>query len=233
MAQQSKMIIIIIIIIRLIFAGAVSSQKKELTATTSLGVQRRPCCVCVPALSAHCFVMCLITCLYAHCLHVMCYCYTQLYLLRFFIYNVFVFKIQWKVPRLPFCWLRQQRGCNQSSGCFNHNPACLCLAFPIKGTLITGSPTGKRAARWFSGEKGGADTPLQNASVKQAYTHVEDGKDSKRNKRSSIHTHALFSSLFMFVATLFLFKSNLGHLCNCVLCGVVSFFQIPTFSEIF
>lgn len=60
--------------------------------------------------------------------------------------------IQWKIPRLPLCWLRKHRGCNQSSGCFRHNPLCLSLqCFPIKGALITGNSAGNGAGRWEVG----------------------------------------------------------------------------------
>lgn len=66
--------------------------------------------------------------------------------------TIFFSMIQWKIPRLLLCWLRKQRGCNQSSGCFSHNPLCLSLhCFPIKGTLITGNSAGNQAGRWEVG----------------------------------------------------------------------------------
>lgn len=75
--------------------------------------------------------------------------------------------ILWKIPRLPLCRLRKWRGCNQSSGCFSHNPLCLCLALP---------PHQRNAdyweLRWEKGcelgsqqRKGGADVPLQNVTA--------------------------------------------------------------------
>ena len=60
--------------------------------------------------------------------------------------------IQWKIPRLLLCRLRKHRGCNQSSGCFSHNPLCLSRHyFPIKGALITGNSAGNMTGRWEVG----------------------------------------------------------------------------------
>lgn len=63
--------------------------------------------------------------------------------------SIHVSIIQWKIPRLPLCRLGKQNGCNQSSGCFTHNPLCLSLcSFFIKGALITWSSAGNRSGRW-------------------------------------------------------------------------------------
>lgn len=75
--------------------------------------------------------------------------------------------IQWKIPRLPLCWLRKHRGCNQSSGCFGRNPSCLSLAL-----LPHQRSTDYWGLRWEWGwemgnghGRGGADTPLTNTTV--------------------------------------------------------------------
>lgn len=69
--------------------------------------------------------------------------------------------IQWKIPRLPLCRLRKHRGCNQSSGCFSHNPLCLSRHyFPIKGALITGNSAGNMTGRWEVGMEEEEQTSL-------------------------------------------------------------------------
>lgn len=83
-----------------------------------------------------------------------------------FPHHLSFFLIQWKIPRLPLCRLRKQRGCNQSSGCFSRNPLCLSLhCFPIKGTLITGNSAGNRAPRWEVGMEKVERTRLLETSL--------------------------------------------------------------------
>lgn len=103
--------------------------------------------------------------------------------------------IQWKIPRLPLCCLGKQRGCNQSSGCFNHNPLCLCLAL---------LPHQRNADYWELCWEKGRELVQQrkrwggHASAEWIrHTHVVDGLDSKRNKRKlSSHTFSVYLLLF-------------------------------------
>lgn len=75
--------------------------------------------------------------------------------------------IQWKIPRLPLCWLRKHRGCNQSSGCFGRNPSCLSLALlPHQRSADYWGLRWERGWEMGSGHgEGGADTPLTNTTV--------------------------------------------------------------------
>lgn len=113
-------------------------------------------------------------CVWTMCMPFLAHSSAQMYCVHFSVITCashiphhFFSMIQWKIPRLPLCWLRKQRGCNQSSGCFSHNPLCLSLhCFPIKGTLITGNSAGNRARRWEVGmEKVEQTRLLKNITV--------------------------------------------------------------------
>lgn len=149
-----------VLVVKTSTTASITSPCSFATNEFTTGIEPKETTVIVDVWLLHVVDMHPLVCVETMCILFLAHNSAQMYYVHFSVITctnhvlnyLFFSMIQWKIPRLPLCWLRKQWGCNQSSGCFSHNPLCLSLhCFPIKGILITGNSAGNRAGRWEVG----------------------------------------------------------------------------------